>query len=325
MVLSGLSLYAGAAVAVGLFEVLPPVVVAWLRIASAGVILVILRRPPSAEFLGKSGALALAFGVVTIGMNMTFYEAIARLPLGTAVAIEFIGPIVVAALGSSSVRDWLSLGLAAAGVLILSGAQWSAEAAGVLFALGAAALWAGYIVVGHRVSGSPNSLAVGFFLSAALTAPLAWMLWPGGPFNPTPTSPVPDPIIILGLAAGLGVLSAVIPYSLDQVILRMAGQAYFAVLLALLPLTAAVLGAVALGQQLSAAEMGGIVLVVAAVALRKPAKEDAVAGVIDDIADPETPASGGDHRESTGTRQKSNPKTASESPILDHCNSEERQ
>ena len=83
----------------------------------------------------------------------------------------------------------------------------------------------------------------------------------------------------------------------------MAGQAYFAVLLALLPLTAAVLGAVALGQQLSAAEMGGIVLVVAAVALRKPAKEDAVAGVIDDIADPETPASGGDHRESTGTRQ----------------------
>ena len=76
-------------------------------------------------------------------------------------------------------RDWLSLGLAAAGVLILSGAQWSAEAAGVLFALGAAALWAGYIVVGHRVSGSANSLAVGFVLSAALTAPLAWMLWPG--------------------------------------------------------------------------------------------------------------------------------------------------
>ena len=93
--------------------------------------------------------------------------------------------------------------------------------------------------------------------------------------------------ISLGLAAGLGVLSAVIPYSLDQVILRMAGQAYFAVLLALLPLTAAVLGAFALDQRLSGAEIGGIILVVAAVALRKPAKEEPVVGAIDDIAEPE--------------------------------------
>ncbi|WP_282938051.1 EamA family transporter [Corynebacterium auriscanis] len=285
MVLSGLSLYAGAAVAVGLFEVLPPAVVAWLRLASAGVILLVLRRPPVAEFLGRSGVLALAFGLVTIAMNMTFYEAIARLPLGTAVAIEFLGPIVVAACGSSSVRDWLSLILAALGVVVLSGAQWSTEAAGVLFALGAAALWAGYIVVGHHVSGSPNSLAIGFFLSALVMAPLALVLWPGGPFSSTPPSPDLDPIIILGLAAGLGVLSAVIPYSLDQVILRVAGQAYFAVLLALLPLTAAVLGAVALGQRLSGVEIGGIVLVVTAVALRKPASGETAAAVESPVDD----------------------------------------
>ena len=284
MVLSGLSLYAGAAIAVGLFAVFPPMVVAWLRIASAGIILIVLRRPRIAEFLGKPGALALIFGLVTIGMSMTFYEAISRLPLGTAVAIEFLGPVVVAAFGSSSLRDGFSLALAVIGVLTLSGAQWSTEATGVLFALGAATLWAGYIIVGHRVSGSPNSLPVGFLLAALFTSPLAWVFWPGGPFNSTPTPTQPNPTFVLGLAAGLGVLSAVIPYSLDQAILRMTGQAHFAILLALLPLTAAVLGAVALGQRPSAAETGGIVLAVVAVALRRPAQENAaIVGAVDDV------------------------------------------
>lgn len=264
MVVSGLSMYAGAAVAVGLFDVLPPSVVAWLRIAAAGLLLLVLRRPKIAEFFGRAGAVAAVFGVVTLGMNMAFYEAISELPLGTAVAIEFLGPIAVAAWGSRSVRDWLALVLAGGGVLVLSGAQWSASAYGVLFALLAAALWALYIVVGARVAKerSKNSLAVSFCWAGVLAIPLAVLAWPQHGMGMVTWQ-------LLALAAGLGLLSAVIPYSLDQVILRITSPDYFAVLLALLPLTAALLGAVALGQVLSVAEMVGIGAVVAAVALRK--------------------------------------------------------
>lgn len=275
MIASGTSLYAGAALAVGLFDQLPPAVVAWLRIAAAGVILVAVLRPTLADFWGSTGRLAAMFGVVTLGMNMVFYEAIARLPMGTAVAIEFLGPIVVAALGSKSVRDWLALGLATVGVLVLSGAQWSTSASGVLFALGAAVLWGLYILVGDKVSrgaaatGKRTGLAIGFSWAGLLAAPFVWGIYASQPTDNVPAVSM-SAMTIVGLALGLGTLSAVIPYSLDQVVLSMAGPAYFALLLALLPLTAALLGAVVLGQSLSVLEIAGIVAVVAAVAIREP-------------------------------------------------------
>lgn len=289
MVASGVSLYAGAALAVGLFDQLPPSIVAWMRISAAGLILVVLLRPSFSEFTTPAGRLAGLFGLVTLGMNMVFYEAIARLPMGTAVAIEFLGPIVVAAMGSRSRRDWVALLLALAGVLTLSGAQWSASATGVLFALGAAVLWALYIVLGDKVSREPiapdpatgdvtagkrNGLAIGFAWAAVLSAPfvgVAMYLADGS--GAASEKITMSPIILLGLALGLGTLSAVIPYSLDQVVLRMAGPAYFALLLALLPLTAALLGAVVLGQMLTFVELAGIAAVVAAVAIRKPSEE----------------------------------------------------
>ncbi|AGF72884.1 hypothetical protein A605_09410 [Corynebacterium halotolerans YIM 70093 = DSM 44683] len=266
MVVSGVSLYAGAAIAVGLFEVFPPVVVAWFRMAAAAVILVVFNRPRLRDFIGETGFRAAVYGIVTMGMNMTFYEAIARLPMGTAVAIEFLGPIVVAAFGSRSVRDWGALILAAAGVLVISGASWATSADGILFALLAGALWAGYIVAGSRIAGdaatSRTSIATGFAWAAVVGLPLILWLWP--------TTVDMSAMQVVGLAAGLGLLSAAIPYSLDQVVLRMAGSAYFALLQAILPLVAAVIGAFALGQWLSWAELAGIVFVVAAVALRRP-------------------------------------------------------
>lgn len=269
MVINGLSLYAGAAIAVGLFDNLPPVLVAWLRISTAAVLLLVLFRPRVRDFLGRTGFNAAVYGVSTLAMNMTFYEAIARLPMGTAVAIEFLGPITVAALGSRTLRDWAALALAGIGVVVISGAQWSTNSTGVLFALGAAALWALYIVAGNRIAGSASDsrtgMTVGFVWAALLAAPVAWWLWPGM------ASISLEPVQLLGLAFGLGVLSAVIPYGLDLIVLRMAGRAYFALLLALLPLTAAVMGAVALGQMLTPAEIAGIALVIAAVALRRPA------------------------------------------------------
>lgn len=263
MVVSGLSLYAGAALAVGLFDVLPAAVVAWLRIAAAGLLLLALRRPAPADFVGRAGLIAAVFGFVTLCMNVSFYEAIAHLPLGTAVAIEFLGPIVVAAWGSRSVRDWLALLLAGGGVLVMSGAQWSSSAYGVIAALLAAVFWAMYIVLGDRVahSFSKNSLAVGFFWAGLVSSPFALLLWPSGGWGFAAE--------VVLLAGALGLLSAVIPYSLDQVILRLTGASYFAILLALLPLTAALLGAVMLGQSLTWAEMAGIVAVVVAVVVRQ--------------------------------------------------------
>lgn len=268
MVINGLSLYAGAAIAVGLFDDLPPVLVAWFRISAAALILVVLYRPKVRDFLGRTGFNAAVYGISTLAMNMTFYEAIARLPMGTAVAIEFLGPITVAALGSRTLRDWAALLLAGVGVVIISGAQWSANSVGVMFALGAAVLWALYIIAGNRIAGSASEsrtgMAVGFFWAALLALPLAWWMWPGM------AAVEMEPVQLLGLVFGLGVLSAVIPYGLDLIVLRMAGRAYFALLLALLPLTAAVMGAVVLGQMLTTAEMIGIALVVVAVALRRP-------------------------------------------------------
>ena len=308
MLASGASLYAGAALAVGLFEQFPPSLVAWMRMSAAALILVVLLRPRFTEFFSSAGRLAGLFGVVTLGMNMVFYEAIARLPMGTAVAIEFMGPIAVAALGSRTRRDWLALVLATAGVLTLSGAQWSASASGVWFAIGAAVLWAFYIVLGDKVSRetvapepvnggvsldsgdltggaggaavpAPQStkrtgLAVGFAWAAVLSAPVVGLgLLLAERAGVASTHTTMDPVLILGLAIGLGTLSAVIPYSLDQVVLRMAGPAYFALLLALLPLVAAIFGALMLGQMLSMIEVLGIAAVVAAVAIRRPGDE----------------------------------------------------
>src|ERR1700754_285028 len=114
-VLSGISMYAGAAIAVGLFGHATPAGVAWLRCLGAAVVLLAWRRPARAAWRGRRVLLAAAFGVVTAVMNVAFYEAIARLPLGTVVALEFAGPVVVAAVGSRTRRDLAALVLVAAG------------------------------------------------------------------------------------------------------------------------------------------------------------------------------------------------------------------
>src|SRR5436305_2939012 len=113
-VLSGISMYAGAAIAVGLFGHVTPSGVAWLRCLGAAVVLLAWRRPKKAAWRGRALLLSATFGVVTAGMNVLFYEAIARLPLGTVVALEFVGPVVVAAFGSRTRRDILAVVLVAA-------------------------------------------------------------------------------------------------------------------------------------------------------------------------------------------------------------------
>jgi inner membrane transporter RhtA len=264
-VIGAVSMYAGAALAVGLFSLLAPAAVAVLRMLGAAAVLLAWRRPPAAAWRGARLLRAAAFGLATAGMNIAFYEAIARLPLGTAVAVEFCGPVAVAAVASRRPRDVAAVVLAAVGVALIADVRWSGSPSGVLWALAAAALWAAYIVLGKRVAGAGNGLddmAVGFAVAAVALSPL--LLLPGGG---TGLAALADPVVLV-LAVGVGVLSSVVPYVLDQVVLRRVGQARFAVLLALLPATATIVGLIALRQVPSPLEGVGIAAVVVAVALR---------------------------------------------------------
>lgn len=263
-VVGGLSMYVGAALAVALFDRLSPTAVALLRMAGAAVLLLAWRRPARAAWRGRRLLRATAFGVATAGMNLAFYEAIARLPLGTAVAVEFCGPVAVAAVSSRRPRDLAAAALAAVGVAFIADVRWSGSPSGVLWALAAAGLWAAYILLGKRVASAGNGLdelAVGFAAAAVVLSPVLLL----GP--PGELSALTDPVVVL-LAVGVGALSSVVPYVLDQVVLRRVGQGRFAVLLALLPVTATAVGLVALGQVPGTLEALGIAAVILAVGCR---------------------------------------------------------
>jgi inner membrane transporter RhtA len=217
------------------------------------------------------------FGLVTIGMNVAIYEAISRIPLGTAVAIEFLGPTAVAALGSRRRRDFAAVGLACVGVALLAGVEFDANLTGVLFALVSAAMWAGYILLGKRVADTGDgldSLAVGMSLGAVILAPAILVpqaLIDASVFADSRTW-------LLGLCIGL--LSTAIPYALDQLVFVQIGSAKFALLLALLPVTATLIGIGVLRQIPTILEILGIALVVVALLLSARGSTD---------AQPETP------------------------------------
>jgi inner membrane transporter RhtA len=268
-VLGAISQYAGSAVAVLLFDRVPAAGVAWLRVLGAAVVLVAWRRPWGSAWTARRAWLVAAFGAALGAMNLCFYLAIDRLPLGTAVAIEFAGPITVAALGSRTRRDAAALGLAVIGVLALADVHVAGSPGGVALALGAGVLWALYIVLGHRVAADAgirpqDGLAAGMAVGALLLAPaLAGQ-----------ASAALHDAGLLALCLAVGVASSVVPYAVEQVAMRRLPRARFALLLALLPATAAVVGAVILGQVPSLTEAAGIGLVVGAASLRSHADEE---------------------------------------------------
>ncbi|HWJ84329.1 MAG TPA: EamA family transporter, partial [Cellulomonas sp.] len=227
-VLSGLTQYAGAALAVGLFATLAAPTVAWLRIAVAAVVLVVWRRPWRTRWTRHDLATTALFGVVLAAMNVTFYVAIDHLPLGTAVAIEFAGPVAVAALTGRGWRERVAIAIAAAGVVLLAGVSLDGGAdarTGLIAALLAAAFWAAYILLGRRVataaSGGITGLALAMTAGALVFAPFL----AGG------AVPVLGDAGLLAAVVGVGVLSSVVPYAIEQVVLRRVRPATFAVLL----------------------------------------------------------------------------------------------
>jgi inner membrane transporter RhtA len=261
-VLGAISQYLGSAVAVLLFASIPAAGLSWLRAASAAVALVAWRRPWRTRWTAHRLLLVGLFGTALACMNLAFYLAIDRLPLGTAVAIEFSGPVAVAALGSRSRRDLLALALAVLGVRQLADVHVSGSPAGVAFALTAGALWAVYIVLGHRVASDPgirpqDGLAAGMALGAIVLAP----------FLVSEAVPGLTDLGLLLASIAVGLASSVVPYVLEQVAMRRLSRARFALLLALLPATAAIVGAIVLGQIPGVLEAVGILLVVAAAGL----------------------------------------------------------
>ena len=261
---SGLAQYGGAALAVGLFAAIPAAGVAWLRILVASVLLVVWRRPWRLPWSRTDVLLATGFGLALGLMNVAFYVAIDHLPLGTAVAIEFIGPVAVAAITGSGWRERVGIALAAAGVVLLAGVTLGSDAPGVavgLVAIGvAAAAWAAYIVLGRMVAVSGDGVT-------RLSVAMAVAAVAGAPFLAARSAPVLGDWRLVAAVVGVAVLSSVLPYAVEQVVLRRLGPAEFAVLLALLPATAAVVGAVALRQWPHAVDLAGLLLVSLAIGL----------------------------------------------------------
>jgi inner membrane transporter RhtA len=262
-VLGAVSQYVGSAVAVLLFVSVPAAGMAWLRVATAAVALVAWRRPWRTRWTRRRALVTAAFGATIACMNLAFYLAIDRLPMGTVVAIEFTGPIVVAALGSRTRRDLLALGLAVAGVAALADVHIAGSPGGLALALGTGALWGLYVVLGHRVASDPgirpqDGLAAGMAIGALVTAPV---------LVPHAVPGLVDPAL-LAAAVAVGVCSSVVPYALEQVAMQRLPRARFALLLALLPATAVVVGAIVLGQVPGPVEVGGIALIVVASVLR---------------------------------------------------------
>ena len=263
-VAGAMSQYLGAAVAANLFDELTPSGVALLRVLGAAVIIVTLRRSWRRRWQARELARAAAFGVSLAAMNLCFYLAMDRLPLGNAVAIEFTGPVAVAALGARTLRSVGALLLAAAGVVVLAGVETDGTARGVAFALLAGAFWAGYILLGHRVAHSPaavDGLGLGMLAGAVAISP----------FGVSEVAGVLGSPLVLTLAIGTGLLSNVIPYGIDQAVMRRVDPHRFALLQALLPATAAIVGLVTLAQVPDGRELLGIGLVIAAIAARQAA------------------------------------------------------
>ena len=269
-VVSAVFHYLGPAFAVLLFARLEVLGVAWLRIASAALIFAVWRHPwRTLRALDRRGRLLLAgWGATLATMNACFYTAIDRLPLGTVAAIEFLPVIALAALGARTARNVVALALAVGGVYLLTDVQLTVEPAGLAFAFANALLFALYIVLADRVAKHPavggiDGLAAAMLIALVCITPVA-----GAQALPAFGEPA---VLLAGI--GVGITSSVIPYIADQLALAQLPRATYALMVALLPATATVVGIVVLAQVPGATEVAGVALVVSGVAVhREPAQ-----------------------------------------------------
>jgi inner membrane transporter RhtA len=276
-VISTIFHYLGPSFAVLLFAHVSVLGVAWLRIASAALVFAVWRRPWRLlqRLTRRQRWVLLALGVVLAAMNSLFYLAIDRLPLSTVAAIEFLGIVILAAVGTRTRRNVLALVLAVGGVAALTNIRIVNEPLGFVFAFANCALFMLYVILGHKIANSKitntsddaerttlsgiDQLGAAMIIAALVATPFgiggalpafvhpSWLLW--------------------GIAVGL--CSSVIPYVADQLAMARLPRATFALMLALLPATATVIGLVVLGQVPTLQDLLGIALVIVGVALHQ--------------------------------------------------------
>lgn len=261
--------YLGPAFAVLLFAKVGVLGVAWLRIATAAAVFALWRRPWRLLMTGSwaQRRTLVALGVVLATMNACFYLAIARVPLGTVGAIEFLGPITLAAVGTRTHRNVLALVLAAGGGWLLTDVRLAGQPLGFVFAFANCILFVLYVVLGHRIAHTErNAGGTGVDrLGAAMIIALV-AITPLGLADAAPTFGHPQ-LLLAGM--GVGICSSVIPYVCDQLAMARLSRANFALLLALLPASAAIIGAVVLRQIPTLVELTGIALVASGVAVHQ--------------------------------------------------------
>jgi inner membrane transporter RhtA len=258
VVASILSVQCGAALATTLFDEVGSSGAVLLRSLLGALVLLPFAGPGLRPAGGTQLRDVVLFGVALAGMNLCFYAALERLPLGVAVTLEFVGPLGVAIVGSRRRADLLWALLAAAGILLLSGGVGpdGIDALGAVLALSAGGFWAAYILQSARVGTEPGlgGLALAMAISAALVAPFGVAEGGGELLSPA----------VLAVGLGVGLLSSAIPYALELEALRRLPNAVFGVLMSLEPAVAALVGFVALSQGLAPLEAVAIALVVAA-------------------------------------------------------------
>jgi inner membrane transporter RhtA len=258
--------YLGPAFAVLLFSNVSVLGVAWFRIASAAVVFALWRRPWR-MFLRISWTnrrTLLALGIVLGLMNACFYLAISRLPLGTVGAIEFLGPITLAALGVRTPRNIAALLLAAGGGWLLTDARFAGQPLGFVFAFANCVFFMLYVVLGHRIAQDGGAAGIDR-LGAAMLIALVTIT----PIGFTGALPAMTQPLLLLAGIGVGICSSVIPYVCDQLAMARLPRATFALLLSLLPASAAVIGIVLLHQIPQLSEIAGIILVAGGIALHQ--------------------------------------------------------
>jgi inner membrane transporter RhtA len=253
------SVQGGATIAKGLFPVIGAVGTAAVRIGLSAIILLPICRPPVHRFTAAQWRAVVPYGVTIGVMNLLFYQALARIPLGLAVTLEFVGPLAVAIVGSRRALDAVWIVLAAIGIALIT--PWQAGSAidpfGVAIALATGGCWAAYIVLGGRVSHLlTGAVAVATGMSIAALTVLPFALAGGGLWSFTPR--------LYASGVALAVLSSALPFTLEMNALRALPGRTFSILMTVEPAVAALCGLVLLGEQLTKAQWAAIGLVIAA-------------------------------------------------------------
>ena len=245
----------GAAIAKGLFQTVGPGGTVFVRVGFAALVLLVLWRPRLGGYARADYAAAVVFGLVLGGMNLAFYSALNRIPLGIAVTLEFVGPLGVAVFGSRRALDLLWVVLAGAGVLLLSpvgGAD--LDVLGASLALTAGGLWAAYILLSARVGRAfpgGSGLVIAMLVAAGMLTPVG--LLSGG------TELLAPSVLVTGL--GVALLSAAIPYSLELAALRRLPAHGFGVMMSLQPAAGALVGLVILNENIGLRGLSAVALV----------------------------------------------------------------